>query len=160
MPNSPDIIVRPGFKQHIAANLLNFLLALLLAFLCTLWHVKSPVLFMFALIGLVFLSVKIVMKSLYLLSCTWTIGEFTLTQRRYAKMMTTDYIELYRLISYQESQGLFQQLLGVKSLALIFQDAINQVVLIEGLPADASLMEVLRDRAEASKGHFGVISQA
>lgn len=66
-------------------------------------------------------------------------------------MQLTDYMELYRIVDYQESRGLLQQILGLKTLRLYSGDMSLPELDIIGLNRDEDIVSQIRYRVEVNK---------
>lgn len=60
----------------------------------------------------------------------------------------TDYMELYRVIDYQETRTLMQQLFGLKNVILYSMDRNMPTLTLIGIHHDADIIHVIRERVE------------
>ena len=86
-----------------------------------------------------------------LVSVRWTVDGETLCRTSGVLSRSTDYIELYRIVDYQESRTLIQRLLGVKTVTVYSTDKSDAVSDILGVPADMDLIGMLREKVEDCK---------
>lgn len=87
----------------------------------------------------------------YLQSYVWEIRQEEIIQRVGVIAITTDHVEMYRIVDYQETQTFFQRLLGVKTVVLISTDRLNNTLAIKGQPTKSQLMHIIRERVELCK---------
>lgn len=67
-----------------------------------------------------------------------------------------DFIELYRVIDFQERQSLLQQLAGLKTVVVYSGDRTTPQLLIPGVRQEEDLIRELRERVEYNKTRRGV----
>ncbi|MBQ3977929.1 MAG: PH domain-containing protein, partial [Bacteroidales bacterium] len=75
----------------------------------------------------------------------WFVEEETLCRVKGVFSKQTDYIEMYRITDFQESQSFLQRLLGVKSVTVFSTDQSDDVTVIPGVPADLNLIGIIRE---------------
>lgn len=63
----------------------------------------------------------------------------------------TDYMELYRVVDYQQHRSLLQQILGLKTVVIFSGDMSMPCLAIVGLPADSDIIGEIRCRVELNK---------
>ena len=69
---------------------------------------------------------------------------------------STDYIELYRVIDYQQHQSLPQQLLGLKTITIYSGDRNNPQLNMTGIKAKVDIVGEIRRRVEFNKKRKGI----
>lgn len=69
---------------------------------------------------------------------------------------STDYIELYRVIDYQQHQSLPQQLLGLKTITIYSGDRNNPQLNMIGIKAKVDIVGEIRRRVEFNKKRKGI----
>lgn len=69
---------------------------------------------------------------------------------------STDYIELYRVIDYQQHQSAIQQIVGLKNVTIYSGDRNNPKVDLIGMRATYDVVGVIRLRVEYNKRRKGV----
>ena len=82
---------------------------------------------------------------------SWTITNEKICRRHGVLSRQTDYIELYRVVDYRETQTFLQRLLGVKTVVIISTDKSDPSMLIRGVPAKADLVTYTRTLVEQNK---------
>ncbi|ATV27032.1 hypothetical protein [Prevotella intermedia] len=147
-----DISVRPDYREFLAQNTgLNFLFAASI--------ITMPLLSSFGnqyiLIGVsatsLFLGILLVFRYIMITSVVWIIGEGTLCRICGILSSQTDYIELYRVMDYKETQTLLQKFWKVKTITIISTDKTDSTVETCGIKSDMPLIELIRDRVEKCK---------
>ena len=86
-----------------------------------------------------------------LVSHQWIIGDETLCTVKGVLSRHTDYIELYRIVDYKESQTLLQRLMGIKTVTVFSTDRSDCMVDIRGVSVDEDVIGHLRDKVEKCK---------
>lgn len=69
---------------------------------------------------------------------------------------STDYVELYRVIDYQQKRSFFQQLLGLKDVTIYSGDRNNPKVTMSGVREDLDVVYEIRQRVEFNKRRRGI----
>lgn len=69
---------------------------------------------------------------------------------------STNYVELYRVVDYQEHRSIMQQLVGLKTVSIYSGDRNNPVVNIIGIKANIALVAEIRVRVEYNKRRKGI----
>lgn len=69
---------------------------------------------------------------------------------------STDYIELYRVIDYQQQQSLPQQLFGLKNITIYSGDRNTPQLKMIGIKAHVDIVGEIRKRVEFNKKRKGV----
>lgn len=64
---------------------------------------------------------------------------------------STDYMELYRVIDYQQHRSLMQQLTGLKTVMIYSGDRNTPVMKLIGMRNSYDVISVIRDRVEYNK---------
>lgn len=82
---------------------------------------------------------------------SWTIGETEIMRKHGILNKQTDYIELYRVVDYRETQSLLQRMFGVKTVVIVSTDKSDPVMEIKGVPTNTRLVEYTRKLVEKNK---------
>lgn len=69
---------------------------------------------------------------------------------------STDYIELYRVIDYQQHQSLPQQIFGLKTITIYSGDRNNPQLNMTGIKANIDIVGEIRKRVEFNKKRKGI----
>ena len=129
--------IKPDYRQFVAED--RELLAML-AFLS------------YTSLGLlVFVLLVCLTRYVMLVSHQWIIGDETLCTVKGVLARHTDYIELYRIVDYKESQTLLQRLMGIKTVTVFSTDRSDCMVDIRGVPVDEDVIGHLRGKVEKCK---------
>ena len=99
----------------------------------------------------VFMLSVLAIRYATLVCVCWSVDGETLCRTSGVLSRSTDYIELYRIMDYQESRTLMQRLLGVKTVTIYSTDKSDTISDILGVPADMDLVGMLREQVEKCK---------
>ena len=91
---------------------------------------------------------------------TWTINNDTIKSQYGILKKQVDYIELYRVVDYAESQSLPQRLLRVKTVEVLSTDRSDPSLRIIGVPADLQLVNIIRKKVEICKHEKNILEVA
>ena len=69
---------------------------------------------------------------------------------------STDYLELYRVVDYQQNRSLLQQLLGLKTVVIQSGDRNTPVLNLVGIRVKEDVVSVIRKRVEYNKKAKGI----
>lgn len=146
-----NIEIRPSIKQFWAENVTE----LLACFICL------PIVLYFDITNSLYtiipssvffsLLLYLIGRYLNLRSFEWVISSEVIYQKRGLLSSIKDHIEMYRVVDYQETQSLWQRVLGVKTVILASTDKLNSTVAIRGVPENSRLMNIVRERVELCK---------
>lgn len=147
-----DISIKPDYKEFMAENTgLSLLFFVSLVAMSLLTSVESS----YVQIGVssfsLVLAVVLVVKYVTLTAVVWIVGEGTLCRIRGVFSRYTDYIELYRVVDYSESQTFLQKLWKVKTVSIISTDKTDSTMKMYGVKASFALVRLIRDRVEKCK---------
>lgn len=144
--------IKPDYRQFVAED--RELLAML-AFLSGAVPVvygRCEQLIAYTALGLlVFVLLVCLTRYVMLVSHQWIIGDETLCTVKGVLARHTDYIELYRIVDYKESQTLLQRLMGIKTVTVFSTDRSDCMVDIRGVSVDEDVIGHLRDKVEKCK---------
>ena len=100
---------------------------------------------------LVFVFLVCLTRYVMLVSHKWIIGDETLCTIKGVFARHTDYIELYRIVDYKESQTLLQRLMGIKTVTVFSTDRSDAIMDMRGVSADEDVIGYMRDKVENCK---------
>ena len=144
--------IKPDYRQFVAED--RELLAML-AFLSGAVPVvygRCEQLVAYTSLGLlVFVLLVCLARYVMLVSHQWIIGDETLCTVKGVLSRHTDYIELYRIVDYKESQSLLQRLMGIKTVTVFSTDRSDAMVDMRGVSVDEDVVGQLRDKVEKCK---------
>jgi len=147
-----EISLKPDYREFIAENTgLAFLFLLSVAAMpystqFGLWYVS-----VLSLILTMTLSIMLIARYIILVSVVWIVTEDALCRIKGVFSRHTDYVELYRVVDYEESQTFLQKLLHVKSVTIISTDKSDSVLQMYGIDVSLDLVKMIRHRVEKCK---------
>ncbi|MDR1459686.1 MAG: PH domain-containing protein [Bacteroidales bacterium] len=115
-------------------------------------YVETAILVLLAVIFIVLLYTYVDM----LLCTIWQITEYNIQIIRGVFNRKTDYIELYRVVDYKETQTLVQRIFKNKTVWILSGDRTTPVLLIFGIDYDLEIVEEIRKRVEIQKKAHGI----
>lgn len=147
-----DIFIKPNYREFFAEQT-----GLLLLFLITV--VAMPLLSSFERlypqIAVSFcsllLAILLIVRHITLTAVLWIINDNTLCRICDVFSRHTDYIELYRVVDYSESQTFWQKLWGVKTVSIVSTDKTDRTMLMYGISARRDIVQEIRERVENCK---------
>ncbi len=147
-----DIFLKPDYREFFAKQT-----GLLLLFLTTV--VAMPLLT--SLEGLypqmvvslcsLLLAILLIARYITLTAVLWIINDNTLCRICGVFSRHTDYMELYRVVDYSESQTFWQKLWGVKTVSIISTDKTDRTMVMYGISARRDIVQEIRNRVENCK---------
>ena len=147
-----DIFLKPDYREFFAEQT-----GLLLLFLTTV--VAMPLLT--SLEGLypqmvvslcsLLLAILLIARYITLTAVLWIINDNTLCRICGVFSRHTDYMELYRVVDYSESQTFWLKLWGVKTVSIISTDKTDRTMLMYGISARRDIVQEIRERVENCK---------
>lgn len=84
------------------------------------------------------------------------IGQEQLMYQRGLFSLKRDYIEMYRIVDYEEHRTFVQILLGLKSVTIHSCDRTSPSLKLIGIPCDVEVIPAIRERVEFCKVMKGV----
>lgn len=150
--DNTGVSVRADFRQFLAEDLLIITVTGILtgAAPVLVRHYDHYVALAVVLMTVFMLSVLAIRYAM-LVCVRWTVEDEMLCRTSGVLSRNTDYIELYRIVDYQESRTFTQRLLGVKTVTIYSTDKSDAVSDIPGVPADMDLIGMLREKVEECK---------
>ena len=145
-----QMTIRPDIRQYLS-EVMPLVLAGLLGmaaypFMPQWRHVSYAYAAFYAL-----LLITLTTRYAVLRAFSWEISNVKICRRHGILTRQTDYIELYRVVDYRETQTFLQRLLGVKTVVIISTDKSDPSMLIRGVPAKADLVTYTRTLVEQNK---------
>lgn len=147
-----DIFLKPDYREFFAEQT-----GLLLLFLTTV--VAMPLLT--SLEGLypqmvvslcsLLLAILLIARYITLTAVLWIINDNTLCRICGVFSRHTDYMELYRVVDYSESQTFWLKLWGVKTVSIISTDMTDRTMVMYGISARRDIVQEIRNRVENCK---------
>ena len=113
--------------------------------------IKTPTL----ILGLC-LVIWMLYKYIYMRKMMYKITAEQLIYKHGVLMVSSDYIELYRVIDYDEKQTFLQQLMGLKTVTIYSGDHSTPKLNVCGVPNSTKLIDIIRRRVENNKKTKGI----
>ena len=149
VPNK-QMTIRPDFRQYLS-EVMPLVLAGLLGMVLYPFMPKWPYISWAYLALYALLLITLATRYAVLRAFSWEISDVKICRRHGILTRQTDYIELYRVVDYRESQTFLQRLFGVKTVVIISTDKSDPSMLICGVPAKADLVAHTRNLVEQNK---------
>ena len=147
-----DISIRPDYREFFAENTASISL-LIVTFIAIPFiedfgnnYVQVGILSCFSL-----LVILLVYRYIMLTSVVWIIADKTIFQICGFSSFNTNYIELYSVVEYHETQTVLQKLWKVKTITIISTGKTNGILNIHGVKVDMPIIELIRNRVEKCK---------
>lgn len=145
-----QMTIRPDFRQYLS-EVMPLVLAGLLGMALYPFMPKWPYISWAYLALYALLLITLATRYAVLRAFSWEISDVKICRRHGILTRQTDYIELYRVVDYRESQTFLQRLFGVKTVVIISTDKSDPSMLICGVPAKADLVNYTRNLVEQNK---------
>lgn len=143
-----SISLRPTWSQ-LLADRFKCILLLVVAILCLGTANRIAVLCGLA-VSLICLAALLI-KLWYLTSVVWTITDTQIKYTRGIISKNVDYMELYRVIDYQEKQNMMQQIMGIKDIIIVSGDKSHPMLRIYGIKNSLDIIGYINERVEQTK---------
>lgn len=101
-------------------------------------------------------GVLLMWRYAYLRAMRYDISDDQIIYRHGLLCARRDYVELYRVVDYEERQNILQMLLGLKTVSVLSQDRTTPRLDITGVRSDINVVRVIRERVEYNKKKKGV----
>ena len=145
-----QMTIRPDFRQYLS-EVMPLVLAGLLGMALYPFMPKWPYIAWAYLALYALLLITLATRYAVLRAFSWEISDVKICRRHGILTRQTDYIELYRVVDYRESQTFLQRLFGVKTVVIISTDKSDPSMLICGVPAKEDLVTHTRNLVEQNK---------
>lgn len=110
----------------------------------------------FAVMAAILLGVYLLLAYISLRRKVFIISSQTLVYDRGIFNRNADFIELYRVIDFQEKHSFLQQFFGLKTVIVYSGDRTTPQLYIPGLDVNSDIISELRTRVEFNKTRRGV----
>lgn len=110
----------------------------------------------FALSVAILLSSVLFYRYIYLRRIRYRIGAEQLISEHGIIQRKTDYMELYRIVDFQEHQSLLQQLFGLKTVSIFSMDRNTPRLDLIGICHKDNIVALVRERVEYNKRKKGI----
>lgn len=103
-----------------------------------------------------FLSIYLLFQVIYIARIEYVLSAEQLIVLHGVLSHSTDYIELYRVVDYQQHQSLSQQLFGLKTITIYSGDRNSPKLDMIGIKAKVDIISEIRKRVEFNKKRKGI----
>jgi len=152
-PNIRALTLRPDYRQYIIAQMPSILLALVMivCFFMDFFGLRLC----FLIVDL-FIITLLICQAFYLMRVRYTISQEQIIYMHGILYHETDFMELYRVVDYQEKRSFMQQMLGLKDVVIFSMDRNLPRLTMTGMKEELNLIEVIRQRVEFNKHQKGI----
>lgn len=112
--------------------------------------------FSILLIPGVLLLFYLVCRAIYMFRMVYVITPEQLILLRGILSHSKDYVELYRIVDYQQHRSFLQQIFGLKDVIIYTGDRNNRKVIMTGVRESIDVVSELRIRVEFNKKRRGI----
>lgn len=102
------------------------------------------------------LSLILLYRFVYLRRMRYRIGAEQLVSEHGIIRRKVDYMELYRIVDFQEHQSLLQQLFGLKTVSIFSMDRNTPRLDLIGIRRNNDIVTLIRERVEYNKQKKGI----
>ena len=102
------------------------------------------------------LSLILLYRFIYLRRMRYRIGAEQLVSEHGIIRRKVDYMELYRIVDFQEHQSLLQQLCGLKTVSIFSMDRNTPRLDLVGIRSSNDIVAIIRERVEYNKRKKGI----
>ena len=148
-----DVSLRPCMRQLLIDEGVSMLGSLALLVAGGLDGVPAHTLLL--ILGLA-LVVKVIYRLVYLRQMEYTITGEQLVYEHVVFSRSRDYIELYRVVDFDEKRNFLQLLLGLKTVVVHSGDRTMPKLRIIGIREDAQVVECLRERVSYNRKRMNI----
>ena len=102
------------------------------------------------------LTLLLLYRYIYLRRIRYCIGTEQIVSEHGILYRKVDYMELYRIVDFQEHQSLLQQLCGLKTVRILSMDRNTPRLDLIGIRRREDIVSVIRERVEINKRKKGI----
>lgn len=102
------------------------------------------------------LSLILFYRFIYLRRMRYRVGAEQLVSEQGIMRRKVDYMELYRIVDFQEHQSLLQQLCGLKTVSILSMDRNTPRLDLVGIRRSDDIVAIIRERVEYNKRKKGI----
>lgn len=147
------IVLRPHWKQFVVMQLPFIVFAAAAVGLAL--SGKFPYCWLLAFPAL-FLLTYLLCQGLYIARVRFIITDEQLIMQHGVLQRSTDYLELYRVVDYQQRCTLMQQIAGLKTVTVFSGDRNTPQLDIPGIRREYDIVGLIRERVEYNKARKGI----
>ena len=148
-----DVSLRPSWRQLLIDELVSILGALALIVIGGLDGVPAHTLLLCLGLALV---VKVCYRLIYLRQMVYTITGEQLVYEHGVFSRSRDYIELYRVVDFDEKRSFLQLLLGLKTIVVHSGDRTMPKLRMVGIREAADVVGCLRERVSYNRKRMNI----
>ncbi len=116
---------------------------------------EIPFAHLFLIVAIV-LALRLLYVFVYLRRMEYRINGEQLIMEHGVFTRRSDYLELYRIVDFNEHRTILQQICGLKTITIYSGDRSNPKLVIFGVKNDLDLVSLIRERVEYNKQRKGV----
>ena len=148
-----NITHRPHILQYVATDMVLIALNIIgWTAITLLWDAINP----WTIAFMSFFTLYLFLHCQYITSMKYHVGLEQLMYQRGLFSLKRDYIEMYRIVDYEESRNFMEIVFGLKTVTIYACDRTTPFLRIIGVPMDMELIETIRERVELCKKKRGV----
>lgn len=102
------------------------------------------------------LSLMLLYRFIYLRRIRYRIGAEQLVSEHGIIRREVNYMELYRIVDFEEHQSLLQQLCGLKTISILSMDRSTPRLDLVGIKRGNDIVTLIRERVEYNKRKKGI----
>ncbi len=148
-----DVMIRPDWRQLLIDELVSILAAIALLVIGGLDAVPYHSVFFCIALALVF---KVYYRFVYLRGMHYTITGEQLVYEHGVFTRSRDYIELYRIVDFDEKRSFLQLILGLKTIVVHSGDRTMPKLLIIGIREGTDVVDCLRERVSYNRKRMNI----
>ena len=148
-----EIVLKPHLLQFVILNI--GWISLFLAVTVLLYYIDVQYNTMLQIAN-VALAVMCLLKAVSLFSIKYIITNEQIIYIHGVLNRETNYIELYRVVDYQETRTFLQWLFGLKNVIIFSMDKNIKVLYIIGMKKRQNIIATVRERVEYNKKRKGI----
>ena len=103
-----------------------------------------------------FLLLALLYRFIYLRRIRYRVCEEQLVSEHGIFIRRVDYMELYRIVDFQEHQSLLQQICGLKTVRILSMDRNTPRLDLIGVRCGNDIVAIIRERVEINKRKKGI----
>ena len=148
-----DVRIRPDWRQLLIDELMSILAAVVLLIIGGLDSVQYHSVFFCLALALGF---KVYYRIVYLRTMLYTITGEQLVYEHGVFSRSRDYIELYRIVDFNEKRSFLQLILGLKTVVVHSGDRTMPKLLIIGIRERNDIVTPLRERVSYNRKRMNI----
>ena len=148
-----DVQIRPDWRQLLIDELVSIVATIVLLIVCGLDGIPYHSVFFCIALALVF---KVYYKFVYLRGMYYTITGEQLVYEHGVFTRSRDYIELYRIVDFDEKRNFLQLILGLKTIVVHSGDRTMPKLRIIGIREGTEVVDCLRERVSYNRKRMNI----